>query len=66
MPRYLTLGTLTIQPGRRAIAEGIADQGVGLVSQQPGFVNVRFFLDRAIASSRAGWSRRPWLGILGH
>lgn len=47
MARYLTLGTLTIGPGKRAVAEGIADHGVGLVSSQPGFISVRFFLDEA-------------------
>jgi heme-degrading monooxygenase HmoA len=45
MAQYATLGKLTLAPGKRAIAEGIADQGVAGVAQQPGFISVIFFLN---------------------
>lgn len=47
MARYVTIGMLTIGEGKRAIAEGIADQGAPGVAQQPGFESVTFFLDEA-------------------
>lgn len=45
MPRYLTIATLTLDAGKRSVAEGVADQGVAFVQQQPGFQQVIFFLD---------------------
>lgn len=45
MPRYLTIGTLTLKPGNRAAAEKIADQGAPGVAQLPGFESITFFLD---------------------
>lgn len=47
MPRYLTFGTLTLDPGKRPIAEGVADQGVAFMQQQPGFQQVIFFVDES-------------------
>lgn len=45
MPQYVTIGKLNLAPGLRPVAEGIADQGVAGVAQQPGFVSVTFFLN---------------------
>jgi heme-degrading monooxygenase HmoA len=45
MPRYMTIGKLTITAGNRAAAERIADQGVAAFEQQAGFENVTFYLD---------------------
>ena len=47
MARYATLGLLKLTPGMRALAEGVADQGVASIEQLPGFVSVTFFLDEA-------------------
>ncbi len=47
MPRYVTVGLLTLKPGHRKAAEQIADQGAKGVAQQPGFESVDFFLDEA-------------------
>jgi heme-degrading monooxygenase HmoA len=45
MPQYVTIGTLTLNPGQRAQAEAIADQGYPGVAQLPGFVQLTFFLN---------------------
>jgi heme-degrading monooxygenase HmoA len=45
MPRYVTIGTLTLSPGMRALAEGIADQGESTFRQMPGNISVTFFLN---------------------
>ena len=45
MPRYVTIGKLTITPGNRPAAEQIADQGAPAVAGQPGFESVMFYLD---------------------
>ncbi len=45
MPRYLTIGLLTMKPGHRAVAEQIADQGAPMVAQLPGFESVTYFVD---------------------
>ena len=45
MPRYMTIGKLTITAGNRPAAEQIADQGVAAFEQQPGFERVEFYLD---------------------
>jgi len=45
MPRYLTIGLLTMKPGHRAVAEQIADQGGPGMAQVPGYESVTFFLD---------------------
>jgi heme-degrading monooxygenase HmoA len=60
MPRYLTLGTLNMTPGMRAMAEGIADQGVAMVEQQPGFVSVTCFLDeeRSVHDACTVWESK--------
>jgi heme-degrading monooxygenase HmoA len=47
MPRYVTIGLLTLKPGNRAAAEQIADQGAPGVAQLPGYESVTFFLDEA-------------------
>lgn len=47
MAKYLTIATLTLDAGKRAIAEGIADHGKPGVMQTPGAESVTFFLDEA-------------------
>jgi heme-degrading monooxygenase HmoA len=43
----MTMGLLKLAPGQRALAEGIADQGVSGVQQFPGNQGVTFFLNEA-------------------
>jgi heme-degrading monooxygenase HmoA len=47
MARCLTIARLTLDPGKRPFAEGVADQGVAFVQQQPGFQQVIFFIDES-------------------
>ena len=47
MPRCLTISTLTLDAGKRPFAEGVADQGVAFVQQQPGFQQNIFFIDES-------------------
>ncbi len=47
MPRYLTISTLTLAPGQRPFAEGIADQGIAFVQQQPGFQQNIYLIDES-------------------
>jgi hypothetical protein len=47
MPRFLTISTLTLAPGQRPFAEGIADQGLAFVQQQPGFQQNIYFIDES-------------------
>jgi heme-degrading monooxygenase HmoA len=60
MPRYLTIGLLTLKPGNRAVAEQIADQGAAGVAQQPGYEGVTFFLDeeRNVYGAVSFWESR--------
>ena len=47
VPKWMTIGRLTLKPGMRALAEGVADQGVAMVRSMPGNVSVTFFIDEA-------------------
>jgi heme-degrading monooxygenase HmoA len=60
MPRYVTIGQLTLKPGNRPNAEKIADQGAAGVAQQPGFESVTFFLDesRNVYGAVSFWDSR--------
>jgi heme-degrading monooxygenase HmoA len=60
MPRYMTIGTLTLKPGNRPAAEQIADQGAPGVAEQPGFERVLFFLDeeRNVYGAVSVWASR--------
>lgn len=60
MPRYLTLGLVTLKPGNRPAAEQIADQGAPGMAQQPGFEGATFFLDeeRNVYGAVSFWESR--------
>jgi heme-degrading monooxygenase HmoA len=60
MPRYVTIGLLTLKPGNRPAAEQIADQGAQGVAQQPGYESVTFFLDeeRNVYGAVSFWESR--------
>jgi heme-degrading monooxygenase HmoA len=45
MPRYITIGSLTLSPGKRPEAERIADEGAPLFAEMPGFESVTYFID---------------------
>jgi heme-degrading monooxygenase HmoA len=47
MPRYLVIGKVTLAPGSRPLAEGVADQGGQGFAQLPGYQDATFFLDEA-------------------
>jgi heme-degrading monooxygenase HmoA len=60
MPRCLTIGRVQLDPGKRAIAEAVADRGIALVTQQPGCEGVTFFLDeqRNLYCAVSYWASR--------